>query len=162
VGEPLDLDPDGYTVAIDDGPSRTLRPDTQLTIGDVGAGSHLITLGDVDSNCSVAGTNPRSVEVPATREASAGVPVEFVVSCAPNFGTIQVTTTTVGEDQDGDGYTVEIGGEDKGRVQANGTISVEAVREGGCWVSLGDVAPNCKLDGRRLQTSHLVQPHRLH
>lgn len=147
VGNPLDLDPDGYTVAIDDGPSRPLSPDTQITIGDVGAGSHLITLGDVDSNCSVAGTNPRSVEVPSTRDAGTGVPVAFLVSCAPNIGTIQVTTTTVGDDQDSDGYTVDIGGQEKVSVQANGTISVEAVRAGSWWVSLGDVSPNCKVEG---------------
>lgn len=146
VGNPVERDPDGYTVAIDDGPSRPLGPYSELTIDDVGVGAHLIHLGDIISNCSVAGTNPRLVEVGPTRDADLGVRVHFVVSCGPKTGTIHVTTTTVGDDQDADGYTVEIGGQGKGRVQANGTISVEAVREGEWAVSLGDVSPNCKVE----------------
>jgi Tol biopolymer transport system component len=142
---PFDSYPDGYTVAIDDGPSRPLNPYAQLTFGDIGAGSHLVRLGDVLSNCS-AGTNPRSVEVAPTRDADT-VHVHFEVSCGPKTGTIQVTTTTVGEDQDADGYIVEIDGQGKGRVPANGTISVEAVREGEWPVSLTDMSRNCKVQG---------------
>jgi Tol biopolymer transport system component len=145
TGNPLDRDSDGYSVAIDEGPTTSLRPDTPLTIGHVGVGTHLISLGDAVANCSVTGPNPRSVEVPATRTASDGVPVAFIVSCVPKTGNIRVTTTTVGQDQDADGYTVEIGGEGKGRVQANGTVNVEGVREGNWVVSLGDVSGNCNV-----------------
>ena len=147
VGNPVDIDPYGYTVAIDDRPSLTLSPGGELTFGDVAAGSHLIRLGGFGANCSVIGSNPRSVEVSTTDDAGAGVRVAFVVSCVPKTGTIRVTTTTIGEDQDGDGYTVEIDSIGRGRVQANGTIIVEAVREGERLVSLGDVSPNCKVDG---------------
>ena len=146
AGNPLDHDLDGYTVSIDDGPSKPLGPYRELTIADVAVGSHLIRLGDINSNCTVTGDNPRTVEVPPTRDAGTGVPVAFFVSCAPKTGVIQVTTTTVGDDPDGDGYTVEIGGQGKGRVQPNGTLNVEGVREGGWMVSLGDVSANCKLD----------------
>ncbi|MEO5579196.1 MAG: hypothetical protein ABIR58_00945, partial [Gemmatimonadaceae bacterium] len=153
LGNPSDRDPDGYTVAIDDGPSRPLSPNTQLTIRDVGVGAHLIRLGDVVSSCSVTGTNPRSVDVSPTRDAGPGVPVEFVVSCAPNTGTIQVITTTVGDDNDGDGYTVMIDGEPKGRVEANGTITVEAVQVGERRVSLRDVSSNCNVEGSNPATA---------
>jgi hypothetical protein len=146
-GNALDRDPDGYTVTIDDGPSRSLRPDTQLTIGDLAVGVHLISLSNAIANCSITGTNPRSVDVPATRDAGSGVPVAFVVSCAPNTGTIQVTTTTIGDDHDGDGYTVQVDGEAKGRVEANGTINVGVVRAGERRVSLREVSPNCTVDG---------------
>jgi hypothetical protein len=145
-GNPHDRDPDGYSVAIDKGPGTPLRPDTQLTIGDLGVGTHLISLGDAVANCSVTGPNPRSVEVFATRDASDGVPVAFSVSCIPKTGNIRVTTTTIGQDQDGDGYTVQIGGEAKGRVQANGTVKVEGVAEGDWVVSLGDVSANCEVE----------------
>jgi Tol biopolymer transport system component len=146
IGDPLDLDADGFTYSIDDGPSKPLGPYRQLTIGDVGVGTHLVTLGDVAANCSVVGTNSRSVEVPPARDAGMGVPVAFVVACAPKTGTIQVTTTTVGDDQDADGYTVEIGGQGKARVQSSGTVTIAGVREGGWVVSLGDVASNCTVD----------------
>jgi Tol biopolymer transport system component len=141
-----DLDRSGYSVTIDNGPSKPLYVGSNLTIADVAAGTHLILLGDIDSNCSVSGANPRSVEVPASRDASTKFSVVFSVTCVPRTGTIQVTTTTVGDEQDADGYIVEIGGQGKGRVQANGTISVEAVREGEWAVSLGDVSPNCKVE----------------
>ena len=151
---PFDFYPYAYTVAIDDEPSRPLSAYTYLTFGDIAVGSHLIRLGVVGSNCS-AGTNPRSVELAPARDADTAH-VHFEVSCGPRTGTIRVTTTTVGEDQDADGYVVKIGDEGKGRVQANGTISVEGVREGERLVSLGDMSPNCKIEGPDPATANVV------
>jgi TolB protein len=55
-----------------------------LTLSDAAPGGHSLTLAGVASNCTVAGDNPRTVQVTA----GAQVSVTFTVSCTASVGSI--------------------------------------------------------------------------
>lgn len=73
----LSLDLDGYTIALDGGGTRTIGANDNVTFDQLEARDYAVELGDVASNCTVSGDNPRTVSVPAgsTRETS------FAISC---------------------------------------------------------------------------------
>lgn len=74
----IDLDLDGYTVSIDGRPGPAVGVNATVTIGFLPSGTHLVRLDGLASNCSVSGTNPRSVDVTSDTAASS---VTFAVSC---------------------------------------------------------------------------------
>lgn len=55
----------GFTVTVDGDRSRTLGANGSETFTDVAAGSHIVTLTNIASNCSVSGSNPVTVTVTA-------------------------------------------------------------------------------------------------
>jgi len=77
-------DPDGCTVAVDDGAVRWLGAGETVTFADIPLGTHTVTLADVETFCTVDGENPRSVTI-----ASDGAEtVQFDVTCgnsAPDY-----------------------------------------------------------------------------
>jgi Tol biopolymer transport system component len=147
VGASSDLDPDGYTMSIDGGPDQILTSQASLTIADLPAGNHVVRLGGVAPNCSVGGTNPRSVNVVPSWNAAAPSPVSFVVSCAPSPGSIQVSTATSGPDPDPDGYSVTVAEVIAGHLPPNGTLGITGIRQGQVLVGLSAVSANCVVDG---------------
>jgi hypothetical protein len=74
----IDIDPDGYALSIDGGPGQAVGVNATVMISALPSGKHLIRLDGLAPNCSVTGTNPRSVDVIADEAAS---PVSFSVSC---------------------------------------------------------------------------------
>jgi Tol biopolymer transport system component len=70
------LDPDGYTVAVDDGTAQAIETNTTLTLPGVGAGAHRVTLSGLATNCRVEGENPRLVTV-----AEGTATVAFSLAC---------------------------------------------------------------------------------
>src|SRR5439155_1463313 len=60
-----DLDPDGYTVTVDGGQSRSLDV-TASTTYTLTAASHTVELSGIAANCTVSGQNPRTVTVPTS------------------------------------------------------------------------------------------------
>jgi hypothetical protein len=79
----VDVDPDGYTLSIDDGPSQGVGVNATVTISALSTGKHLVRLDGLAPNCSVSGANPRSVDVIADQRTS---PVSFSVSCVATTG----------------------------------------------------------------------------
>jgi hypothetical protein len=71
------LDPDGYTVTVDQGEAQPIGDNATVTLSGLGAGDHTVLLSDVVESCTVAGDNPRTVTVPA----GAVVEVTFVIAC---------------------------------------------------------------------------------
>ena len=59
------LDPDGYAVTVDRGTAQAIADNATLTISQISAGNHQLTLTGVASNCAVGGLNPRTVAVAA-------------------------------------------------------------------------------------------------
>ena len=89
TGEPAD--PTGYTVAVDGGSGQSIPAGGTITISDVSAGPHTITLGDVAENCSpAAGTNPQTVTV----DAGETTEVAFDVTCAAIESPPAITSVT--------------------------------------------------------------------
>jgi Tol biopolymer transport system component len=68
-------DPDGYAFAVDGGTSQPIGVNASATLANVAAGPHAVQLSGLTGNCSLQGTNPRSVTVAggATAEVSFGV-----------------------------------------------------------------------------------------
>ncbi|HEX2249073.1 MAG TPA: hypothetical protein VHH32_01915 [Gemmatimonadales bacterium] len=70
-------DADGYTVSMDGGSEQSIAVNGSRTIQGLAPGQHSAQLGGIAANCTVAGENPRSVNVTAGQTAT----VDFSVSC---------------------------------------------------------------------------------
>ena len=99
-GEPLD--PDGYTIALDEGPATDLGVNSAFDLSDVPAGEHHLELAGVAPHCRLSGPNPR----PVTVDGGSTVRVRFELVCSTPSGSIELMATTTGESPDPDGYTV--------------------------------------------------------
>ena len=95
AGAPADLDRDGYALSIDGGVGRPVPGNIAVLIPDVSPGAHLVQLDGLAPNCSVAGTNPRSVDVTGN-DTTAPIFVSFSVTCIPMTGSIRISTVTSG------------------------------------------------------------------
>jgi hypothetical protein len=85
AGENIDVDPDGYVLSIVAGPglprwlpAHSVGVNATVKVGPLPTGKYLVRLDGLAPNCSVSGTNPRSVDVITDEAAS---PVSFSVSC---------------------------------------------------------------------------------
>ena len=72
-----DLDPDGYTVTVDDTASHSAPSNGSVTFSNLADGTHQVELTGVADNCAVSGSNPRSVDITAGSLAS----TTYDVSC---------------------------------------------------------------------------------
>lgn len=138
-----DVDPDGYTVAVDGGEPRPLERNGSVSFGGLPPGTHDVELGDVASNCAVSGDNPRQVDVPSGATGS----TTFEVTCEPRVGDLEVTVSTTGEDPDPDGYTVTVDDVRAQAVERNGTVTFRDLAAGQHEVRLEGAASNCTVQG---------------
>src|SRR5206468_1714168 len=102
------LDPNGYTVTVDGGQSRSLGINASTTYPGLTAASHTVELTCIAANCTVSGQNPRTITVATTTPSRS-----FTVTCAalpPPTGDLTVTAATTGQNLDPNGYTVTVDG----------------------------------------------------
>lgn len=138
-----DLDPDGYGVTIGQNSMGTIGVAETRTYSDLPAGDYEVSLTGLADNCTLEGSNPRTLTV----NAGATTQTTFSVTCAPITGTIEVTTVTSGDAQDlDDSYTVTVGQEGPVAMGVNATQSFAQLQPGNQTVTLGDIADNCTLD----------------
>jgi Tol biopolymer transport system component len=71
-------DPDGYSLRLDSGSPQTIGVSSSVTYDSVRVGTHTVTLSGLAGNCSVNGSNPRSVSV----SGGATSDVTLAVDCA--------------------------------------------------------------------------------
>jgi Tol biopolymer transport system component len=142
-----DPDPDGYTVLLNGGSGQAVGADGSVTFSAIQEGAHEVTLADVAANCSVDGTNPRSVSVTAEQTAQ----VAFDVTCSALNGDLTVTTTTTGSSIDADGFTFSVDGGTPQPIGVNESVTIE-VGSGARSVELGGVANNCTVSGNNPRT----------
>jgi len=143
-GDPID--PDGYTVTLDDVDSQSLDVNGSVMFGPVTAGLHKLELTGMAANCTVDDENPRNVDV--VDGESAGT--TFVVSCGG--GSLVVNTSTSGSNAnlDPDGYTVVVDGTDGTESQAienDGQVSFPGLADGTHSVELQGVDSPCVVLG---------------
>jgi Tol biopolymer transport system component len=98
-----ELDPDGYTAMVIDGPSRAVPVNGTGTVANVREGQRMVTLGGVAPNCAIAGADTATVTV----QLGATVDVAFSVQCQTS-GSLRVTVLTTGTSPDPDGYLVAV------------------------------------------------------
>src|SRR5882762_5561083 len=144
------VDPDGYTVTVDNGPSQHIAPTGVVTFAGLSVGNHTVTLSGVAANCSVNGTV--TVDVPLLGSVS----VTFTVRCAPSAppatGDLTVTTSTTGSNLDSDGYTVTLDGNTNRPIGTNGSVTFTGLSAGNHTVVLSGVAGNCSVNGGTSRT----------
>jgi TolB protein len=133
-----DLDADGYTIALDGGSPSSIGINDSVTYASLTAGDHTVTLGNVAANCSLGGSNTMTVTAPH----GGVVDTAFVVSCAPNVGSLQVSNTTSGSNLDA-GYQVSVDSGPSQFMTANGSITVDSLSVGSHSVEIYGIADNC-------------------
>jgi TolB protein len=141
------LDPNGYTFTVDGLNPTPIGVNDSVTVG-AAAGNRSVQLGSIENNCTVANTNPRPVNVPASGSAR----VEFVVSCTSNTGSLVVTTTTSGVDLDPNGYTATTETGIFQPIGINATVAVNNVPSGARTVELTGLVSNCTVQGQNPRT----------
>ncbi len=144
-----DLDPDGYTVTVDQAASQPIATTSgSATFSGLPAGNHSVALSGVAANCTVSGTNPRTVNVVA----GSGGSTAFTVTCTaiPTTGSIAVTTTTGGSNLPS-GYTVTVEARTQS-VPASGTVTFDGLSVGNHSVGLSPIPSNCSVSGANPQT----------
>ena len=138
-----DQEPNGYAFMLDAGGSQPIGVNATATLANVGAGAHTVRLSGVATNCSVQGTNPRSVTLTGGTTAD----VSFAITCTAAAGSLEITTTTTGGLPDPDGYTVTVDNAAPQTIGAAASLTVPAVGPGTHLVTLGGLATNCRVEG---------------
>src|SRR5438094_292740 len=144
------LDPDGYTVTVDGGSSQSIGTNGVATFVGLAAGDHTVLLSGVARNCTVSGSNPRTVSLIAGLVGATG----FSVSCVaqPTTGNLAVTTNTTGSNLDPDGYTLTVDGGQSKAIGINNTVTISGLSPGNHSVQLNGVAQNCTVSGSNPRT----------
>src|ERR1043166_6833420 len=132
------LDPDGYTVWVDDSLSQRVDDNGAVTFNEP-SGEHEVALYGVAANCAVGGFNPRMV-FPGSDLAAA---TAFTVSCTSQ-GDLYVSASTTGIDLDPNGYTVTVDGGASQPLASNGSVTFTGVPAGSHTVALSGMAGNCR------------------
>ena len=144
-GDDLDT---GYSVVIDGGTPVAIGANTTLTFEDLDDGNHTVELTNVASNCTVSGSNPRTVNVPAGGTGS----TTFDVGCEGLTGDLAVTTATSGVEPDPDGYAVVVDGVVRGSIGTDDIAVFPGLPVGARNVELAALADNCAVQGDNPRT----------
>jgi hypothetical protein len=139
----VDQDADGYTVQLDAGTPQAIGINGSTSFTSVSPGGHTVTLAGLATNCTVSGSNPVNPTVTAGNASTAS----FAVSCTTTMGSIDVSTTTTGVEQDTDGYTVQLEAGTPQAIAINASTSFASVTPGSRSVTLADLATNCTVSG---------------
>jgi hypothetical protein len=142
------LDPNGYTVTVDDTLTQSVAVNGTVTFFSLPVGDHTVRLADVQNNCSVTGANPVTVSMPPAGAAS----VEFQIICSDRTGDLEVSVSSTGDDLDADGYAVVVDGTQTQSVGSNGVVTFSGLAEGDHTVELAGLADNCSVTGSNPQT----------
>ena len=136
-----DEDEDGYTVTLGEN-EENIDINESVTIEDLDEGSYDAELTGVAENCSIDGDNPKSVDVSVGETAT----VSYNINCEAKTGSVEVTSSTAGQNPDMDGYTIAIGNQEKD-IAINETITISGINEGDYDAELKDIASNCSVEG---------------
>jgi hypothetical protein len=145
TGEEADRDPT-VTVTPDVGDAFEVNTAAPEEVFHLEPGDRTLTLSNLDPNCTAVATE---VIVPVT--AGQANPVQFAFDCVPNVGDLNVTITTIGDDQDGD-YEITID-EEAPVAASDGDNLISDVRVGQRGVVIGGVADNCNVVGGDTKTA---------
>jgi Tol biopolymer transport system component len=138
-----DLDPDGFTVAIDSTTARPIGVNDALTFTALSAGSHSLSLAGLAANCTPDGDSTRSVTV--MRGDTIGV--AFAIACTALTGIVAISVSTTGLDLDPDGYTLRLDDGTQQAVGINATVLFNQVSRGKHLLTLAGAAGNCSVAG---------------
>ncbi len=127
--------------------SQSFGPNDSAVLS-TSAGEVHITVGDIDTNCTPSGANPRSVHVPANDTAT----TTFAVTCVAIGAYVSINIGFAGVDRDVDGYRVALDNVAYS-VRVIDSIEFRKVPPGTHTVALRDVAANCTVATDTLRTA---------
>jgi hypothetical protein len=139
-------DPDGFALLVDGSDRGLIGVSATADLSGLPAGTHTLGLTGLAANCQVVGDNPRSVAVIAGQT----IQVPFSINCTapgPTAGTLQITTSTGGGNQDTNGYTVAVDGGTSQPIGPNATLELANLSASAHTVRLGGIAANCTVVG---------------
>ena len=139
-------DPDGYALVLDGVDRGPIGLQATTSLGGIQLGPHTVGLAGLAANCQVTGENPRTVTVVAGET----VQLAFAVTCGvpgPTVGSLEISVTTSGPEQDSDGYQVSMDGGSSQPIGTNATITLANVSAVQHTVGLLGLAPNCAVQG---------------
>ena len=136
------LDPDGYTFAVDGGTPQPIGINATIPLTGVAAGSHAVALTGVAANCTVSGGASLSVTVPPGGTATAA----FAVSCAALTGDLAVKTSTSGAIPPSP-YSVTVDGGSSKSIGPSDSVTYSGIAAANHSVRLNDVPANCSVNG---------------
>jgi Tol biopolymer transport system component len=148
-----DPDANGYTAMVDGVRRADVGAGAAVSIAGVGVGGHVISLGDVASNCTVRAPHPVTANVVFNQT----VDVAFAIQCV-GTGNLEVTVTTTGVELDPDGYTVNVYGytasfSENRPIGPNGSVVFSGLRPTADYhVTLHGLSANCRISGSATQT----------
>jgi hypothetical protein len=164
-----DFDADGYAVTVDASPQGGVSPNSSRLVEGLSAGPHTVSLDGFSENCGLSGGSG-SVDVQLsvgalTRDVRR---VAFEITCQATTGDVRVTTTTLGNSSDPNGYTLMVDDSlfqvvscdyiiyfctrDPLRLAGNDSHLVPALSPGSHPVELTDVRTDCSVDGAPRRT----------
>lgn len=117
------------------------------------ASENTITFNGTDAPVNGAATDQLKTEVPSgATDGPIEVTVDQKTTTGPDFdviteGTMEVVTTTSGDDQDDDGYTVTIDGTESASVGVEDTSYFAGLEDGAHDAELSGAASNCSVQG---------------
>jgi parallel beta-helix repeat protein len=135
----------GYTVRIDDGALNPIGTNATIVLTDLTQGSHSVQLSGLGQGCTVAGENPRIVDVSAQGTTS----ITFSINCASPASTIQVVTASSGSAPVT--YTIVLDGTNVGAIGSAAIQSFTGISTGLHSVGLSDVPSSCHFQGQNPQ-----------
>jgi hypothetical protein len=144
-------DPDGFALILDGSEHGPIGVTATAMVNGLVPGTHTVGLAGLAANCQVVGENPRSVTVIPGQTTQAS----FAVTCAtptPGAGTLEITTSTTGSDQDPNGYRVRVDGGPPQPIGLSGTIALSNISPAQHTVELLDIATNCTISGSNRRT----------
>lgn len=135
-----ELDADGYTVTVDGAASQTVGANGSVTFSALAAGDHSVALSGVAENCTVAGTSPRTVNVPA----GGTVTSTFEVTCEAvaerlEF-TVQPSNAAPGETIEPAVQVTAVDASGNRVSSFTGTVRIAIGQNGGGWYSEGTLS----------------------
>jgi len=139
---------------VDGGQSKAIGINNTVTISGLSPGDHSVQLNGVAQNCTVSGSNPRTVSITAGSTTT----TTFTVICAATTGTLTVSNSTTGSNLDADGYTVTVSGPvgtTSKTMATNGNVSFANIPAGSYQVTLSGAAANCTVTSANPQTANV-------
>jgi len=139
----VDLDPDGYAVAVDGGPPVAIGVVGTIAVTYLDPGSHTVALSGRAPNCSSNAPDSQTVDVIIGQV----VEEDFTITCTATSGALAVTVVTGGLDLDPDGYSAQLDGGAPVAVPVNGTVVIAGLSAGNHNMALSGLSSNCALIG---------------
>jgi len=144
-----DMDPDGYTLTLDDTATAVVQSNGVATFPSVRAGQHSVAMSGLAVNCSAAAVPSVDVAPGATADVNASV------TCVQLVGALRVTAPTTGVDPDV-AYLLYLDQDAPRLLLANDTLAFPNLVSGNHSLRIAGIAPNCALAASATQTASVT------